>query len=111
MILTNQLGYVSAQINSSRASRRLRKLADWCELILAVLTELHGQGDTFVIDSMPLQMSRRLIADCIKIDPLLDNHSGGKRPALLLVLSGLKLFRELLPTSGGYAPPLGAKTV
>lgn len=44
---------MSGKISVSRFNRRLHKLADWFELILAVLSELHCKGDPFVIDSSP----------------------------------------------------------
>ena len=62
VMLMNQLGYLSGSISVSRFNRRLHKLADWFELILAVLTELYRKGDTFVIDSMPLPVCRRVRA-------------------------------------------------
>jgi hypothetical protein len=52
----------------SRFNRRLHKLADWFELILVVLTELHLKGDIFIIDSMPVPVCRRVRASrCKKV--------------------------------------------
>jgi hypothetical protein len=68
VLLMNQLGYLSGKISVSRFNRRLHKLADWFELILAILTELHRKGDTFIIDSMPLPVCRRVRASrCKKV--------------------------------------------
>jgi len=68
VVLMQQLGYLSGKISVSRFNRRLHKLADWFELILAVLTELHRKGDTFIIDSMPVPVCRRVRASrCKKV--------------------------------------------
>jgi hypothetical protein len=68
VVLMNQLGYLSAKLSVSRFNRRLHKLSDWCELVLAVLTELNCKGDTFIIDSMPLPVCRRVRASrCKKV--------------------------------------------
>jgi hypothetical protein len=68
VVLMNQLGYLSGKISVSRFNRRLHKLADWFELALAVLSELHRKGDTFIIDSMPVPVCRRARASrCRKV--------------------------------------------
>lgn len=66
--LMKQLGYLSGPISVSRYNRRLHKLADWLELIVAVLTELHREGQLFIIDSMPLPVCKRVRATrCKKV--------------------------------------------
>jgi len=68
LILMQQLGYLSAKLSLSRFNRRLPKLADWFEFSLSVLTELHCKGHTFVIDSMPLPVCKRVRASrCGKV--------------------------------------------
>jgi hypothetical protein len=68
VVLMNQLGYLSGKLSVSRFNRRLHKLSDWFELILAVLTELNCKGDTFIIDSMPVPVCRRVRASrCKKV--------------------------------------------
>lgn len=70
VVLMNQLGYLSGsgKISVSRFNRRLHKLADWLEFILAVISELHRKGDTFIIDSLPLPVCRRVRASrCRKV--------------------------------------------
>jgi len=68
VIIMQQLGYLSGNISVSRFNRRLHKLADWLEFILAVLTELECKGETFIIDSMPLPVCRRVHASrCKKV--------------------------------------------
>lgn len=62
VVLMNQLGFLSGKISVSPFNRRWHKLADWFELALAVLSELHCKGDTFIIDSMPLPVCRRVRA-------------------------------------------------
>lgn len=68
VVLLQQLGYLSGKLSVSRFNRRLHNLSDWFELILAVLTELNCKGDTFIIDSMPMPVCRRVRAGrCKKV--------------------------------------------
>jgi len=61
-----ELGYLSGPISPSRYNRRLHTLADWFELILAILTSLFRRGDIFVIDSLPIPVCRRVRASRCK---------------------------------------------
>jgi len=68
VIIMQQLGYLSGKISVSRFNRRLHKLADWLEFIHSVLSELERKGETFIIDSMPLPVCRRVRASrCKKV--------------------------------------------
>ncbi len=68
VIIMQQLGYLSGKISVSRYNRRLHHLADWLEFSLGVLTELQRKGETFIIDSMPLPVCRRVRASrCKKV--------------------------------------------
>jgi len=49
------MGYVTGRLSISRFNRRLHQLAHWLAGILAVLCDLFRTGETFVIDSMPVQ--------------------------------------------------------
>ncbi len=62
VVLMQQLGYLSGKISVSRFNHRLHKLADWLELSLAVLTELQRKGESFIKDSMPLPVCKRIRA-------------------------------------------------
>ena len=61
-----ELGYLSGAISPSRYNRRLHALADWFELILAILTSLFCTGDIFVIDRLPIPVCRRVRASRCK---------------------------------------------
>ena len=68
VVLMNQLGYLSGPLSVSRFNRRLHQLAEWLEFSLEVLSELYRKGDTFIIDSMPIPVCRRVRASrCRKV--------------------------------------------
>ena len=68
VIIMQQLGYLSGSISVSRFNRRWHQLKLWFEFMLNVLAELHCKGDTFIIDSMPLPVCRRVRASrCKKV--------------------------------------------
>jgi len=108
VVLMQQLGYLSAKISLSRFNRRLHKLRDWFEFSLSVLTELHGQGQTFVIDSMPVPVCKRVRASrCGKLRGRV--YCGycaakaekffGWRLHLIINLKGVPVAFSILPAS------------
>ena len=60
--IRHQTRYLSGSLTVSRFNRRLHKLADGRTFLATTLGELLGQGDVFVIDSMPLPVGRRVRA-------------------------------------------------
>jgi hypothetical protein len=54
-------GYVKA-LSVSRYNRRLHALASWLEGMLVVLGELFAKGETFIIDSLPVPVVKRVRA-------------------------------------------------
>jgi hypothetical protein len=62
LCLMHQLGYVSGKLSVSRFNRRLHALADWLVGILGVLGEIFGQGEVFILDSLPVPVCRRVHA-------------------------------------------------
>ena len=57
-----QLGYITHPLSASRFNRRLHQLADWLELMLQTLTRLYSTGQSFIVDSMPVPVCRRVRA-------------------------------------------------
>lgn len=54
--------YLSGHLSTSRFNRRLHALRDWLVLVLAVLGDLFGHGECFVLDSLPIPVCRRVRA-------------------------------------------------
>jgi hypothetical protein len=55
-----QLGrYLSGPLSVSRFNRRRHRLAGWLRLLLETLGEVFTQGETFLIDSMPVPVCKR----------------------------------------------------
>jgi hypothetical protein len=54
--------YLSGRLELTRFNRRLHKLADWLAFLATTLGELFGQGEVFVIDSLPVPVCRRVRA-------------------------------------------------
>src|SRR5262249_2750800 len=55
-------------LSVSRFNRRLHALRDWLDGVLIVVGQLYAQGDTFIIDSMPLPVCKRARASrCKKV--------------------------------------------
>lgn len=50
---------LSGPLSTSRFNRRAHALAEWMGLILTVLGDLVGQGECFVIDSLPIPVCKR----------------------------------------------------
>ena len=62
-----RLGYVH-RLSVSRFNRRLHALQDWLYGIISLVAALYTQGETFIIDSMPLPVCRRARASrCKKV--------------------------------------------
>lgn len=62
-----QLGYMG-RLSISRFNRRLHAVRDWLYQVLGILAEVYGQGEVFIIDSMPLPVCKRARAwHCKKV--------------------------------------------
>ena len=60
--------YISKPISISRFNRRIHQLKDWLGMVLAKLGELFSQGESFVLDSLPLPVCKRVRAGrCRKV--------------------------------------------
>lgn len=67
LCVLTRLGYVGG-LSVSRFNRRLHALRDWLSAILSVVAAVYTQGETFIIDSMPLPVCRRARATrCKKV--------------------------------------------
>jgi|SRR5215217_3259009 hypothetical protein len=55
-------GYPSAGLSTSRFNRRLHALGSWLQALLELLGELFAAGETFVLDSLPVPVCRRVRA-------------------------------------------------
>jgi hypothetical protein len=62
LAVLSQLGYLSGRISTSRFNRRVHALADWLDFSAATLGEVFGEGEVFIIDSMPVPACRRVRA-------------------------------------------------
>jgi hypothetical protein len=56
------LGHLSGPLSVSRFNRRVHVLADWLPFIAEILGEVGGQGEVFVIDSLPVPVCKRVRA-------------------------------------------------
>lgn len=59
LLLMQQLGYLLHPLSVSRFNRRLHQLGDWLTLLVEWLGEVFQQGETFIVDSMPIPVCRR----------------------------------------------------
>jgi hypothetical protein len=58
LCLLVRLGYIS-HLSASRFNRRLHGLRDWLYGIVNLIGEVFGQGEAFIIDSMPVPVCKR----------------------------------------------------
>ena len=64
----NLTGFLSGSISPSRFNRRIHQLADWFDLVTANLAELFATGESFVVDSLPVPVCKRVRASrCRKV--------------------------------------------
>lgn len=62
LCVMNECGYLSGRLSVSRFNRRLHALSDWLLLVAETLGELFTTGETYVIDSLPVPVCRRVRA-------------------------------------------------
>ena len=61
LCLLIRLGYVS-RLSVSRFNRQLHRLGDWLYGMVMLVGEVFSQGETFIIDSLPLPVCKRVRA-------------------------------------------------
>jgi hypothetical protein len=67
LCIMTRLGYVH-RLSVSRFNRRLHALRDWLHSIVSIVIELFANGETIIIDSMPLPVFKRARAGrCKKV--------------------------------------------
>src|SRR5258707_5540864 len=67
LCLMIRLGYIRG-LSVSRFTRRLHALREWLYGIISLVAEIYSQGETFIIDSMPLPVCKRARAGrCKKV--------------------------------------------
>ena len=97
--------YLSGQWSISRFNRHLHALGDWLLLVVKTLGELFATGETYMIDSMPVPVCRRVQTwRCHKVCGRIycaakDEQFFGWRSHLICTLAGEPVHFTLLPTS------------
>lgn len=109
--------YLSKPISISRFNRRIHQLRDWLGLVLAKVGDLVAQGETFVLDSMPLPVCKRAWAwRCRKVrgrDYCAAKQAKffGWRLHLICTPDGLPVAFEMLPGAYHDLTPIHELTV
>ena len=108
LCVMRECNYFSGQLSTSRFNRRLHALGDWLLLAAETLGELFTTGETYVIDSMPVPVCRRVRAwRCRKVRGRIycgycaakDEKFFGWRLHLVCTLAGEPVRFTLLPAS------------
>lgn len=108
LCVMQECGYLSGPLSTSRFNRRLHALGDWLLLVAETLGELFTTGETYVIDSMPVPVCRRVRARrCRKVRGRIycgyctakDEKFFGWRLHLVCTLAGEPVRFTLLPAS------------
>ena len=119
LCVMTRLGYVR-QLSVSRFNRRLHALRDWLYSILSRIAELYSQGETFIIDSMPLPVCKRArAARCKKVRgkafcgycAAKKEKFFGWRLHLICTPDGVPVSFDLLPASEQDLTPIHELTV
>lgn len=108
LCVMRECNYLSGQLSTSRFNRRLHALGDWLLLAAETLGEFFTTGETYVIDSMPVPVCRRVRAwRCRKVRGRIycgycaakDEKFFGWRLHLVCTLAGEPVRFTLLPAS------------
>lgn len=119
LCVMTRLGYVR-RLSVSRFNRRLHALRDWLYGILSRIAELYSQGETFIIDSMPLPVCKRArAARCRKVRgkafcgycAAKKEKFFGWRLHLICTPDGVPVSFDLLPASEQDLTPIHELTV
>ena len=113
------LGYVS-RVSVSRFNRQVHKLQDWLYGIVVLIGELFSQGETFIIDSLPVPVCKRVRARrCRKVRgrafcgycAAKKEHFFGWRLHLICTPEGIPVSFDLLPAAYHDLTPVHELTV
>ena len=119
LYVLTRLGYVS-RLSVSRFNRRLHALREWLYGIISVVAELYAQGETFIIDSMPLPVCKRARASrCKKVQgkafcgycAAKKEKFFGWRLHLICTPQGIPVSFDVLPASEQDLTPIHELTV
>lgn len=119
LCLLIRLGYVS-RVSVSRFNRQLHRLHDWLFGMVTVVGEVFRQGETFIIDSLPLPVCKRVRARrCKKVRgrefcgycAAKDERFFGWRLHLVCTTDGIPVSFELLPAAYHDLTPVHELTV
>lgn len=119
LCLLIRLGYVS-RVSVSRFNRQLHNLHDWLYGIVTLVGEVFSQGETFIIDSLPLPVCKRIRARrCRKVRggefcgycAAKDEKFFGWRLHLVCTTDGIPVNFELLPAAYHDLTPVHELTV
>ncbi len=114
LCVMTRLGYVHG-LSVSRFNRRLHALREWLYGVLAIVTQLYTQGDTFIIDSMPLPVCKRARASrCKKVrGKAYCGYCAAKREKffgwrlhLICTVEGIPVSFDLLPAGEQDLTPI-----
>jgi hypothetical protein len=114
-----RLGYIRG-LSVSRFNRRLHALQDWLYGIIILVAEIYGQGEVFIIDSMPLPVCKRARASrCKKVrGKAFCGYCAAKREKffgwrlhLVCTPDGVPVSFDLLPASEQDLTPIHELTV
>src|SRR5258706_4383304 len=107
LCVLTRLGYIRG-LSVSRFNRRLHALRDWLYGIIGLVAEIYSQGETFIIDSMPLPVCKRARAGrCKKVRgkafcgycAAKQEKFFGWRLHLICTAAGIPVSFDLLPAS------------
>lgn len=119
LCLLIRLGYVS-RLSVSRFNRKLHKLHDWLFGLVTLMGEVFSQGETFIIDSLPVPVCKRVRARrCRKVRgrdfcgycAAKDEKFFGWRLHLVCTTEGIPVSFELLPAAYHDLTPVHELTV
>ena len=119
LCLLSRLGYVR-RVSVSRFNRKLHKLRDWLFGMLTLVGEVFSQGETFIIDSLPLPVCKRVRAwRCKKVRgrefcgycAAKDEKFFGWRLHLVCTTEGIPVSFEVLPAAYHDLTPMHELTL
>lgn len=119
LCLLIRLGYVS-RVSASRFNRQLHKLRDWLFGMVTLVGEVFSQGESFIIDSLPLPVCKRVRARrCKKVRgrefcgycAAKDEKFFGWRLHLVCSTDGIPVNFEMLPAASHDLTPVHELTV
>jgi len=119
LCVMTRLGYVKG-LSVSRFNRRWHALRDWLMGVLGLIADIFAQGETFIIDSMPLPVCKRARASrCKKVrGKAFCGYCAAKREKffgyrlhLICTPGGVPVSFDLLPAAEQDLTPIHELTV